>query len=162
MSKSSSSNKKLITVVILLIFIVISAAAGAVYYLTQESTTPIEKNQEQTTLKTNNQDETLSQIGPLYPLAPITVNLRNQNDKDIYLKITLSLELNNKLLANELDAKNAVIRDKIILILSSKTVDDLSSTMGKAEVCNTIKDTLNAMLTDGKIRHVYIVNFVIQ
>jgi flagellar FliL protein len=162
MAKSFSSNKKLITVVILLIFIVISAAIGAVYYLTQESTPSTTTTQQQKSAETNNQDETLSQIGPLYPLAPITVNLRNQNDKDVYLKITLSLELNNKLLANELDAKNAVIRDKIILILSSKTVDGLSSTMGKAEVCNTIKDTLNAMFTDGQIRHVYIVNFVIQ
>ncbi len=110
----------------------------------------------------NSEDDSLSNIGPLYPLTPITVNLKTANAKDIYLTATLSLELDNKLLSNELDDKNAVIRDEIIFILSNKTPQDVSSELGKQIICDQIKNKLNSMLTDGKIKNVYIVKFIIQ
>ena len=95
-------------------------------------------------------------------LAPITVNLKTADEKDSYLIATLSLELDDKLLSNELDDKNAVIRDEIILILSNKTLEDVSSELGKQKICEDIKNKLNSMLTDGEIRNIYIVNFIIQ
>ena len=110
----------------------------------------------------NPADETLSEVGPLYPLEPFTINLKNADQKDVYLKITLSLELDSKLLENELNAKNAVIRNQIIMILSSETIEDISSDAGKVKVCSSIKTRLNAMLIDGQIRNVYIVNFIVQ
>ena len=161
MAEASSSSKRLIIIVVLLIFLIVGVAAGAIWYLTQEAANTSEQPQQTTKEKMQTEDN-LAQIGPLYPLEPITVNLKTPDEKDVYLKITLSLELNNKLLANELDAKNAIIRDKIILILSSKTADALSSSMGKSQLCDTIKNSLNAILTDGQIRHVYIVDFIIQ
>jgi len=160
-----STNKLLIILISLLIVIIIGGAATFVFYVDKEdkviqATTTQEKQLTNNTK--NTEEETLTEVGPLYPIAPITVNLKNQDAKDIYLKITLSLELSDKLLANELDAKNAVIRDNIILILSSKSVDDLSSEIGKAEVCDEIKKKLNSLLDDGKIKNVYIVSFVIE
>jgi flagellar FliL protein len=153
-------SKKLLIIIVFLILTVLGGAGGLIYYFMHQeestNTQTIEKSQ------INTQDETLSEIGPLYPLAPFTVNLQSPDDKDVYLKITLSLELNNKLLKNELDAKNAVLRDNIILILSSKSVGDLASDMGKKEMCDEIKDKLNSMLNDGQIRNVYIVSFIIQ
>jgi len=154
MARSNSSNKLLITIIILLILIILSGAGGLVYYFTKETkeVTPV-----------NTQVQTsVTKLGPIYPLAPITVNLKNRAGKDIYLKITLSFELNDKLLANELDAKNAVIRDNIILLLSSKTLEDISSDMGKEDICNEIKNKINPMLSDGKIKNVYILNFLVE
>jgi flagellar FliL protein len=162
MEKQSSSNKGLISFIVILIVLIIAAATGAIWYLMQKEKPSSTVAQQQKSIKLNQTEKILSKIGPLYPLAPMRVNLKNQNGKDVYLKITLSLELNNKLLANELDAKNTEIRNKIILLLSSQSIESIASDIGKVKICNTIKNTLNTMLTDGKIRHVYIVNFVIE
>jgi len=157
----NSSNKILIGIIIFLILLLIGGGATAFWYITKA---PNKSEQMQTNKQqnANSKDESLAEIGPLYPLEPITVNLRNPDEKDIYLKITLSLELSAKLLSNELNAKNAVIRDEIIRILSSKTLLDIDSEVEKDKLCVEIKKSLNSMLTDGKIKNVYIVNFIIQ
>ena len=159
----NSSNKILLIIIVFLFLILIGGGVGVYWYMQKDTTdanvnvtpSPQEK-------KVNSADETLAEVGPLYPLAPITVNLKTSDEKDVYLKATLSLELDSKLLKNELDAKNAVIRDEIILILSNYTQVDVASDNGKAEICERIKEKLNSMLHDGQIRNVYIVSFIIQ
>ncbi len=157
----NGSNKILIIIIVFLLLILIAGGAGFFWYMqkddmnTNTTSAPQEK-------KISAADETLAEVGPLYPLAPITVNLKTTDGKDVYLKATLSLELDSKLLENELDAKNAVIRDELILILSNYTQVDVASDNGKAEICARIKEKLNSMLHDGQIRNVYIVSFIIQ
>ena len=159
--QKNSSNKLLIGIIVFLILLIIGGSATVFWYVTKtpSSSEAIQTSKQQAQ---KSEDASLAEIGPLYPLTPITVNLKNKDEKDVYLKVTLSLELSSKLLANELDAKNAVIRDEIIRILSSKTPADIDSELEKDKLCNAIKASLNAMLTDGKIRNVYIVNMVIQ
>ncbi len=159
--QKNSSNKILISIIIFLILLLLGGGGVAFWYITKTPNNP-ESVQTTTQKKVNNEDESLSEIGPLYPLAPITVNLKTLDEKDTYLKVTMSLELSSKLLSNELDAKNAVIRDEIIRILSSKTLVDIDSEVEKDKLCNDIKRSLNSMLTDGQIKNVYIVNFIIQ
>ena len=160
MSKNGS-NKILISIIVFLILLIIGGGAAAFWYITKA---PNKADSVQISKKqaVNTQDESLSEIGPLYPMKPITVNLKSTGGKDVYLKVTFSLELNNKILSHELDAKNAVIRDEIIRILSSKTLADIDSEFEKDKMCNDIKKSLNAILTDGQINNVYIVSFIIQ
>jgi len=157
----NDSNKILISIIIFLILLIIGGGGTAFWYIikTPNKSEPIKTSQKQ---DANTEDESLSEIGPLYPLKPITVNFKNQDEKDVYLKVTLSLELSSKILSPELDAKNAVVRDKIIRILSSKTPADIDSEFEKDKICNEIKASLNAILTDGQIKNVYIVSCVIQ
>jgi flagellar FliL protein len=103
----------------------------------------------------------LSDIGILYPIDTFTVNLKSDSGRR-YLKVTLSLELEGKELSLELDSKTAVLRDRIIRILTSKTLEEISSKKGKQKIENQIMDTLNAMITDGKIKGIYFTEFVIQ
>jgi len=160
---TASSNKLLIILISLLILIIIGGAAGFIFYIDKEDKVASTTQEKQlATESSTTQKESLSEIGPLYPIAPITVNLKNSADKDVYLKISLSLELSNKLLANELDAKNAVIRDNIILLLSAKSIDDISSEVAKVKLCEEIKTKLNSLLDDGYIKNVYIISFIIE
>ena len=154
----NGSNKILITIVVILIITLLGGSAAAFWYLNKIDTAQTQLNRQEQ----NTTDETLAKIGPLYPLKPFTVNLRTASGKDVYLKATLTLELDDKLLSKELDAKNAVIRDNIIMILSNQTAQSITSDMGKSKICKKIKANLNSILTDGQIRNVYIVNFVIQ
>jgi flagellar protein FliL len=103
----------------------------------------------------------LSSIGILYPLDTFTVNLKSDAGRR-YLKVTMSLELNGKEISMELDNKSPVVRDRVIRILTSKTLEEISSSKGKQKVSQQIMDTLNAMISDGQIRGIYFTEFVIQ
>ena len=103
----------------------------------------------------------LSDIGLLYPLDTFTVNLKSDAGRR-YLKVTMSLELDGEELSLELDAKAPVLRDRIIRILTSKTLEEISSKKGKGKVSEQVIDTLNAMISDGTVRAVYFTEFVIQ
>lgn len=103
----------------------------------------------------------LNEIGTLYPLDAFTVNLKSESGRR-YLKTTISLELNGKELSLELDNKTPVIRDRIIRILTSKTLEEISSKKGKQKISEQIMDTLNSMITDGSIEGIYFTEFVIQ
>ncbi len=103
----------------------------------------------------------LDEIGILYPLDSFTVNLKSDSGRR-YLKATISLELSGEELSLELDAKAPVIRDRIIRILTSKTLEEISSKKGKQKVSDQIQDTLNAMISDGHVQGIYFTEFVIQ
>jgi flagellar FliL protein len=90
-----------------------------------------------------------------------TVNLKSDAGRR-YLKVTMSIELEGEELSLELDNKKAVLRDRIIRILTSKTLEEISSKKGKQKVSVQIMDTLNAMISDGKIKGIYFTEFVIQ
>ena len=103
----------------------------------------------------------LSEIGILYPLDTFTVNLKSDAGRR-YLKATISLELKGPELSIELDKKAPVIRDRIIRILTSKSIEEISSTKGKQKVSEQIVDVLNSMISDGSIKGIYFTEFVIQ
>ena len=157
----SKSNKILIIIIVLLLFILIGGSGVAIYiYMNNDSLTQLHVSTVQK--KTNFADEKLAQIGPLYPLDPFTVNLKTADGKDVYLKTTLTLELDSKLLANELNSKNAVIRDEIIKILSNQKAETISIDIEQDKVCKQIKDKLNSMLSDGQVENVYILSLIVQ
>ena len=103
----------------------------------------------------------LSEIGILYPLDSFTVNLKSDAGRR-YLKATVSLELSGEEASLELDAKSPVVRDRIIRILTSKTLEEISSKKGKQKVSDQIQDTMNAILSDGQVQGIYFTEFVIQ
>lgn len=103
----------------------------------------------------------LSEIGDLYPLDTFTVNLKSDSGRR-YLKATVSLELGNHELSIELDKKVSVVRDRIIKILSSKSVEEISSDKGKEQVGEQIVEVLDAMMVDGSIKGLYFTEFVVQ
>jgi len=150
-------NKKFLIVVVFLILIVIGGAAGVMYYFMQKEAAPLPK-----TLHTQQQEQKLSQIGPLYRLKPFRVTFQDPGIPKTTLLITFSLELDNKLLVNELDAKNASIRKKIMHIIRSQNIHNLITMAGKAALSQEIKKQLNPLLSDGKIKNIYIVNFLIS
>jgi len=171
--EKKSSNMLMIIIIVVLVLIIIIGAVVAVLLMSGDdeavdATTPQakEKSISQTKSRTIqnatiDDNRALSDIGVLYPLDTFTVNLKSDSGRR-YLKTTISLELEGEQLSLELDAKSAVLRDRIIRILSSKTLEEISSKKGKKKVSEQIMNTLNAMITDGKIKGIYFTEFVIQ
>ncbi len=170
-TEKKSSNMLMIIIIIVLFLIIIIGGVVA-FLLMGDDEEQIDKSQvkqERSAPKkisrgTNSQYDdtrTLSEIGTLYPLDTFTVNLKSDAGRR-YLKVTLSLELEGENLSVELDAKSPVLRDRIIRILTSKTLEEISSKKGKQKVSEQIMNALNAMISDGKIKGIYFTEFVIQ
>lgn len=102
-----------------------------------------------------------TELGPLFESPEFTVNLANTNGRR-FLMTQFSLEVNNEKVLSELEEKLPVVQDKVIIVLSSQTVDDLNSANGKAKIKQQLKDNLNEILSDGKILNIYFNNFVWQ
>ena len=173
-SEKKSSNMLMIIIIVVLILIILIGAVVAILLMgddeeTQTSSAPQAKERSVSKSKSRSSSSAvvmddsrqLSEIGILYPLDTFTVNLKSDAGRR-YLKVTMSLELEGDELSLELDAKTAVLRDRVIRILSSKTLEEISSKKGKAKVSSQVMDTLNAMISDGQIKGIYFTEFVIQ
>jgi len=169
--KKSSNMLMIIIIVVLILIILIGAVVGILLMGDDEEEGTSSAPQEKVKSETKHRKATpvsglgdsrqLSEIGILYPLDTFTVNLKSDAGRR-YLKSTLSLELEGEELSLELDAKSAVLRDRIIRILTSKTLEEISSKKGKQKVSVQIMDTLNSMIADGEIKGIYFTEFVIQ
>ena len=169
-----SSNMLMIIIIVVLVLIIIIGGIFAFMLMgddEEDVSAPAPQQQERAATQTkrtgssnsNNYDDSrsLSDIGVLYPLDTFTVNLKSDSGRR-YLKVTMSLELEGEELSLELDSKTPVLRDRIIRILSSKTLEEISSKKGKKKVEMQIMDTLNAMIKNGRIKGIYFTEFVIQ
>ena len=172
-AEKKSGNMLMIIIIVVLILIIILGAVAAVFLMGSDDEESVQKSAPQVKERSvskssrNNSDNDmqdsrqLNQIGILYPLDTFTVNLKSDAGRR-YLKVTMSLELEGEELSLELDAKSPVLRDRIIRILTSKTLEEISSKKGKLKVTNQIMDTLNSMIADGRIQGIYFTEFVIQ
>ena len=106
-------------------------------------------------------EESLSEVGIMFPLELFTVNLLSESGRR-YLKVEMNLELEGEELALELETKKPVLRDVIIRILSGKSLEEVSTIKGKETVKEEILTDLNARVKDGKIKNVYFTDFVVQ
>ncbi|MEA3370969.1 MAG: flagellar basal body-associated FliL family protein, partial [Campylobacterota bacterium] len=158
--KKSSNVLMIVIIAVLILIILIGGAVGILLMGDDEEvemSQPVTKEKSVSKSKrssaSSNYDDSrlLNDIGILYPLDTFTVNLKSDAGRR-YLKVTMSLELEGEELSLELDAKSPVLRDRIIRILTSKTLEEISSKKGKQKISTQIMDTLNAMISDGTIR----------
>lgn len=173
--EESKKSNKMLMIIIIVVLLLIIIGGGVVAYLLmgedeQESAAQQQQSAPQVQQKSapksrasaeDMNSRKLSEIGILYPLDTFTVNLKSDAGRR-YLKATISLELNGEELSIELDKKSPVIRDRIIRILTSKTLEEISSKKGKQKVSEQIIDTLNSMISDGSVKGIYFTEFVIQ
>ena len=101
------------------------------------------------------------ELGPTFPLDAFIVNLAGPSGER-YLKVTMELELKEGKLASELGRRKPQVRDTILLLLSSKTFEDVATFRGKTKLRNEITARLNGFLAPGSIKKVYFTEFVVQ
>ena len=161
--KEGGGNSKLLLIVIIVLLLILLIVGGLVAYFLLSSGDEEQPNQPQEKQKVEKKKKAsdLTEIGPIYPLDQFIVNLVSNNSSR-YLKCKIDLELDAPELQQEVDKKLPAIRDLIIRILSSKTVEEIQTAKGKEKLKEEIKRKINEILTTGEIRHVYLTEFVIQ
>lgn len=99
------------------------------------------------------------EVGKVIPLETFVVNLAGSKGRKV-LKVNMELELKGNEVVKEIDNRKAQIRDFIIIILSSKSYDEVSTKEGKDALRNEIKDNINSFLSKGKILNVYFTELI--
>ncbi len=103
--------------------------------------------------------QALDEVGKVIPLETFIVNLAGSKGRKV-LKVNMELEVKGVDVIQEIDNRKAQIRDFIIIILSSKTYDEVSTKEGKDFLRNEIKDQVNSFLSKGKIMNVYFTELI--
>ena len=95
------------------------------------------------------------------PLPTVTVNLADAAG-DRYLKVGMEVEVSAADAVRDIQAQSARIRDAIIILLSSKSYAELSSSEGKMLLKNEVASRLNQILGTPRVVRVYFTDFVVQ
>lgn len=104
-------------------------------------------------------EEEATSVGQVIPLETFIINLAGSKGRKI-AKVNMELEIKGEAVAGEIEKRKAQVRDIIIIILSSKTYEEVSSREGKDNLRTEIKDTINSFLTSGKITNVFFTEFI--
>ncbi len=97
----------------------------------------------------------------IHPLDSFLVNLSDPGGKR-YLKVNMELELEDQGGLVEVKERNHAVRDSILLLLSGKVYDDISSPAGKLTLKREIISRLNRVLSSGQVKEVYFTEFLVQ
>jgi len=100
-------------------------------------------------------------IGPLYSLDTMIVNLAGHGSKR-YLRVTMALELSDPESVDTIESRLPQIRDAVLMILPTKTYDDVSTTDGKIALRNQVMEKINTLMTKGRVNNIYFTEFVVQ
>ena len=111
-------------------------------------------------------EETYKNVTPPYDtlkLADFTINTADIDEPHV-MRVTIALAYTQKdaAVSAELAQREAQIRDIINRILSSKRKDEIESIDGKENLKNEIKNAINNILVNGKIKDVYFIDFFIS
>jgi flagellar FliL protein len=97
----------------------------------------------------------------IYPLEPFIVNIYDGQELR-YLKVRVELEMVGQGVKPELEARLAPIRDAILVLLSTKTLQEIQDIQGKTQLKDEILGAVNKHIPPGKIAKVYFTDFVVQ
>ena len=98
----------------------------------------------------------------IVPVDPVIVNLSGSGGRR-YLKAKINLEAKDVDIKKKIEAKSVQIKDRLIFILSSKTLEDIEGSEGQEYLRREIQDSVNVVLKieDGVLQ-VYFTEFVVQ
>jgi len=95
----------------------------------------------------------------VHKMEPFLVNLADPGQLR-YLKVTLHVETHQK--GEEFEKRLPQSRDSVLTVLSSKNSRDIMTSEGKNALREEIKEKMNHLLTETKVRNIYFTEFVIQ
>lgn len=175
-AKKGSGLKVFIILFVLLLLLGVIAGASWWLFLRSNATfkhllegggnTGTSQEQSDNTSKKEGGKEGASNNDPIPLLKPvslpsITVNLADPSGNK-YLRIGMDVELSSEGAITNLLTQSARVRDAIILLLSSKTSDELVSAEGKVLLKNEVASRLNQILGEPRVVRIYFTDFVIQ
>ncbi len=107
------------------------------------------------------QDGEGTEKGEIYMVKELLVNPTGTSGTR-YLSANLGLEVSNPETVTKLEEQDLQIRDLLITILSSRTVDQLTDAAERERMRTEIAERLNTLMAPAQITAVYFVDYVLQ
>ena len=93
------------------------------------------------------------------PLDYFLVNLAEDQGQKLF-KVQMEFDVDSVDVQEEINKRMPQVRDMIIILLSSKSYNQISTPKGKERLKEEIRDTVNSFLTKGKINKVLFTQFI--
>jgi flagellar protein FliL len=97
----------------------------------------------------------------IYDWEPLMVNLADPGGKR-YLKLNMKVELTNEKALEELKNRSFQLKDAMLMLLSGKEFDDISTSSGKQALKQETIAQVNKILKTGQVREIYFTDFIVQ
>ena len=156
--------KKLIIIIAAALVLLIGGGGAGYFFLVHKPKQEELKRQQEEASKAEALIEPVpeeAEIGPMIDIKEFVVNIISE-DTAHYVKAALSLELDKKNVEEEVQKRMPQIRDSILLLLGNKTFDELQDLQGKNQLKAELKSKINSFLQTGKVKNVYLTDFVVQ
>ncbi|TDN67942.1 flagellar basal body-associated protein FliL [Paraburkholderia sp. BL10I2N1] len=147
-------------IVILLIVLVAAGAAGAATWFFMSRSAPAQA------ASTSPAAPAPSPIPVFFPLEPMTVNLQSDDGQQHYLRIGLTLKLNDQQTQQHLAEHMPEIRSRVLLALSNKHPEELAPLEGKHALAKELETLIEQPTETGAqpvhVADVLFTEFVVQ
>ncbi len=97
----------------------------------------------------------------IYDWEPLMVNLADPGGKR-YLKLNMKVELTNEKALEELKSRSFQLKDSMLMLLSGKEFDDISTSSGKQALKQETIAQVNKILKQGQVKDIYFTDFIVQ
>ncbi|HID78954.1 MAG TPA: flagellar basal body-associated FliL family protein [Aquifex aeolicus] len=157
--------KKLLLLGFPLLLILGGGGAAAYFFLLKK--TPPQENVNATENATEEKPkpppelEELSKPGIFIDVGEFVVNLAD-TDVQRFVKVSVTLEVMNEKVQNDVNQMMPAIKDAINDLISSKYYRDVRTPEGRERLKIELLKRLNALLPEGGIKAVYFTQFVVQ
>lgn len=100
-------------------------------------------------------------VGPMVTFDTFVVNILDETGPR-YLKAALTLECKNETVGQNVEARRAQVMDAMLLLIGSKTYEELRDLQGKLQLRAELLHKLNEIVPGGGVEHIYFTDFVVQ
>lgn len=154
------SKKKLIIIIgaALVILLIVGGVAG--FFLLKKKEVPEEEQDPGLEVPVPELSQS-STIGPMVDITEFIVNIISA-DANHYVKASLTIELSNEEVQEEVKKRMPQIRDSILLLVGNKTYEELQDLQGKKQLKAELTSKINGILQAGKVKAIYFTDFVVQ
>jgi flagellar FliL protein len=148
--KKSGGKKKLILILIPVLLLLIGGGGGAYFFVFHK------KSEAKKAVPV-----APKKLGIMYDLGSFLVNLADKN-ANTYAKVSITIELSNQKVQEEVVKRLPIIKDAVINLLSSKTYNEIRTPEGKEELRLELIKRINAILVTGGVQNIYFTQFIVQ
>ncbi|EHJ94156.1 flagellar basal body-associated protein FliL [Vreelandella boliviensis] len=158
MAEQSGGSKKLLWIMIILVLLSSAGAAVAIYMVVDQRNDGSEDAEMQQAMELES---------PIFMrIEPFTVNLADDSYGSRLLYTGVTLRVGNEGSKAILEEHMPQVRSRLLMLLSGKQADELTSSEGKQQLAQAIVDRLNVPLTENQppldLREVLFTEFIVQ
>ncbi len=158
--KPEGGKSKTLIIVVALVVSLACIGGGVAFYLKSsggESSHPAKAK------KSGGHAPSSEELPAIFAMEPFVVNIRDNSDvRYLKLKVEFEVVAEGKEVKAELDPYLPQVKDSILMLLTSKTMDEVKDVAGKTRLKQEIMSSACRIFPRGKVTKVFFTDFVIQ